>query len=288
MFKTKNLLFFLFTLLICFTLSACTNTKTTKFDGEFDNPLINNDVGGSDKLYLGETTDTITLENKKIRIVFLKSNGGIKELVNKETKVYLIKNGSVSPIRINKIVDYNEIPISKVKSFTYSLDDSKVKSINFNFTMGNLVIHTSASLKEDADEIIFRISYEGNVCDINEDNTMNNCLYNIEYPIIEGIDRLYSKERDHLITPLADGYLFDDPVGNFNGEFSGISKTMGLYPSGWEYSMQFNGYYSDGIGGFLFMTRDYHNTIKSFTFIVCDATRQRFAIFTWLFARIAL
>lgn len=268
MLKTKNLLFFLIIFLLCLSLVACTKRKTTTFDGEYDNPLINDDVGGTDKLSLVESTENITLENSKIRIVFLKKNGGIKELVNKETKVYLIKNGSSSPIRINKIIDYNEIPITKVKEFSYTLEIGKEEcKIKFSFLIANITILTTVSLKDDSDEIVFRISYEGNECDINEDDTLNNCLYNIEYPIIDGIDRLYSKERDHLITPFATGYLFDDPVGNFNGDFVGISKTMGLYPSGWEYSMQFNAYYSDGIGGFLFMTKDGGDTIKSFTFI---------------------
>ena len=120
--KTKNLLFFLLIVLISFSLSACQKKKTT-FDGEYDNPLINDDVGGSNKLSLIESQDTLTLENSKIRIVFLKENGGIKELVNKESKVYLVKNGKTSPIRINRIVDYNEISVNKVKSFSYTLED---------------------------------------------------------------------------------------------------------------------------------------------------------------------
>ena len=254
--------------LILFTLSSCNKKpKTTEYyDGHFDNPLINNNVGGSNVLSLKESTDEITLENKKIRIIFLKSNGAIKELVNKESKVYLVKNNTSSPIRINKIVDYNEYPISKVKSFSYSLDDSTIKKVNFTFVLGNITVHTSCSLEEDSNEVKFRVSYEGNTIEMDGENVVN-CLYNIEYPIIERIDRLYSKERDHFISPFAMGYLFDDPVGNFNSEFIGISRTMGMYPSGWEYPMQFQAYYSDGIGGFLFMTKDGSETIKSFTFL---------------------
>lgn len=255
-------------LLVLVALSSCNrNKKTTEFfDGHFDNPLINNNVGGSNKLSLVESSDEITLENKKIRVVFLKSNGAIKELVNKESKVYLVKNNSSSPIRINKIVDYNEYPVSKIKEFSFTLDDSTVKKINFKFVLGNITIHSTAELEEDSNEIVFRLSYEGNNIEMSDGN-ITNALYNIEYPIIEGIDKLYSKERDHFISPFAMGYLFDDPIDNFNTDFIGISRTMGLYPSGWEYPMQFQAYYSDGIGGFMFMTRDGGETIKSFTFL---------------------
>ena len=264
----KKMLIVTLLLLVTAALSSCNKTnKTTEFfDGHFENPLINDKVGGSNKLSLTESTDEIILENKKIRAKFLKKNGAIKELVNKESKVYLVKNNSSDPIRLNKIVDYKEYPVNRIKSFSYTLEDSTIKKINFTYVLGNITVHTSAELKDDSNEIVFRLSYEGNVIEKNNGDIVN-CLYNIEYPIIDNIDRLYSKERDHFLSPVAMGYLFDDPVGYFNTDFVGISKTLGLYPSGWEYPMQFQAYYSDGIGGFMFMTKDGQDTIKSFTFL---------------------
>lgn len=247
-------------------LSACGEKNDGYYREIWDNPLAKNDVGGSDSLFVIDGPEEITLENAHIRAIFSKKNGAIRELVNKDAKVYLTKDGSAAPLRINLIQDGTELTVYKYSAFRCSVVDGDVKSVVFTWTLAGMDITATASLSEDATELIFRLSYEGNHLELREDGTPLRSLYNVEYPIINNIDRLYSAERDHLLTPFITGYIIDDPVSNFNDVFPGIGKSMGLYPSGWEYPMQFQSYYSDGIGGFMFSTRDGGDGIKSFTF----------------------
>lgn len=233
---------------------------------EYKNPLANVDVGGANTLSLLETESEITLENEKVRIVFRKENGAIRELVNKESKVYLTREGDVAPVRINRIKENREVTDADFSLFEYSVaeDSTERKALEMSWTFGEIYITAVASLQRNADEVVFRLSA------INGENagkSTNTYLYNIEYPIINRVDTLYKKETDRYLSPFVTGYLFSNPVEHFNkGQFGGIGKSYGLYPSGWEYPMQFQSYYSEGIGGFQFTTRDGGSTQKSFTF----------------------
>lgn len=269
--RTKRILcLIMVVIMMATTLMACKDKDDGYFRENWDNPLAKNKVGGSDTLCVVESEDAITLENQHVRVIFAKKNGAIREWVNKDSKVYLTKNGDAAPLRLNLISEGTELTVSKYKDFSYTISDGAVKTITFCWTISNMQITATASLADQADEVIFRLSYEGNALQLADDGTPLRSLYNVEYPIINNIDRLYSAERDHLLTPFVTGYVIDDPVGHFNDTFVGIGKSMGMYPSGWEYSMQFQSYYSDGIGGFMFSTRDGGSGIKSFTFTGSD------------------
>lgn len=263
------------------TLTSCAPNDDGYYRQKWDNPLKDEDVGGSDRLCLAQTESELTLENAHIRVIFSKKNGAIKELVNKDAKVYLTKEGDAPPLRINLIKNGTETTLSQYTDFAYETTDGETKEILFSWTIADILIKATVSLTEDATELIFRLDYEGNRLELAQDGTPIAGLYNVEYPIINNIGRLYSAERDHLLTPFVTGYIIDDPVGNFNDSFAGIGKSLGMYPSGWEYPMQFQSYYSDGIGGFMFSTRDGGDGIKSFTFTGSDE-KLRTSIYHYL------
>ncbi len=250
---------------VLFSCGSCGNGGY--YEEKSENPLANRDVGGSDTLTLIESGGEITLENGKVRIILRSGNGAIKELCNKQSKIYLTQEGEGPAVRINRIENGREMADANHQSFSYSVAENSAerKAVNLHWTFGNIKISSVVSLTADADEVVFRLSAEGNEL-VMKDGLPVSGLYNIEYPIINRIDTLYKKDTDAFLSPFVTGYLFRDPVDNFNGAFSGISKSFGLYPSGWEYPMQFQSYYSEGIGGFLFMTKDGGDTIKSFTF----------------------
>ena len=262
-------------------LSACAEKDDGYYREIWDNPLAKTDVGGSNTLCVVDGSEEITLENKHVRVIFSKKNGAIRELVNKDAKVYLTKDGSAAPLRINLIQDGVEFAVSKYSDFSCYTVNAEEKSVVFEWTIAGMKIGATATLAESSTEVIFRLSYEGNQLVLGEDGIPTRSLYNVEYPIINNIGRLYSAERDHLLTPFITGYVIDDPASNFNDSFSGIGKTMGMYPSGWEYPMQFQSYYSDGIGGFMFSTRDGGDGIKSFTFTGSDG-KLRTSIYHFL------
>ncbi len=238
------------------------------YEEKYTNPLADRDVGGIDALYLEESADKIILENENIRIVLARKNGAVSELVNKESKVYLTKTGDAVPVRINRIRSGYEVSDTNYISFEYAVAENSQsrKAVRMKWTYGDgVAVNATVGLSEGANEIVFRLAVENNVLQT-KDGVPSACVYNVEYPIINNIDTLYKKETDYFLSPFTTGYLFHNPIENFNGDFPGITKNYGLYPSGWEYPMQFQSYFSEGIGGFQFLTRDGGDTIKSFTF----------------------
>lgn len=269
----KNYILLTLFILFVFLLTACGNSTTSKiittktptgpmyYDDELDNPLKDLVIEGNDTLSLIEKEEDITLENQNIRVIFDKTTGGIKELVNKKAKVYLLKNITSKPLEYCRV---KEATLEdQYLSFSYEINEntSDNKEIELSWKINDKsTIIVNAILKKDDDSIVFNLS-------INE-NDLDDSFFYVGYPIIENIDTLYEKERDYLVHPIAMGELFNNPVENFNKDnIKGIKLSQGMYPSGWNTPMQYYAYYSKGIGGFMFMTEDGGDGIKSFSII---------------------
>ena len=222
-------------------------------------------IGGSAELQLSVSENSITLENAHVRAVFSTKNGSVRELANKDANLYLTREGDAKPLRISLIRNGNETTVSKYDAFSYELVDGESKTIQFQWQLGGITVHADVTLTKEADELVFRVSYAGNNLVMTDEGIPIESLYHVEYPVINHIGQLYSAERDRLLTPFVTGYIIDDPLTAFNGTFSGIGRSLGMYPSGWGYPMQFQSYYAEGIGGFMMSTRDGGNGIKSFT-----------------------
>lgn len=230
-------------------------------------------IGGSDTLALTETEDTITLENARVQLVLNRNSGSIRTLANKESGLYLTKDAVDSiPVRLATATEN----IFKYDSFTYTVekndDKSKVLSLQWNFS-GRPTVAATVTLEENADQISFRVKLLG--------NQQSDTIISVEYPIIEGIGSLKDKQTDCFLSPFITGYLFRNPVDNFNQDFYGITKKLGEYPSGWGYPMQFAAYYSEGLGGFYWQTTDGGDTVKSFT-LTGDNNKLRLSIYHYL------
>ena len=262
-------------------LTGCTGNGGY-YEEKYDDPLADRDVGGYDVLTLLEEEERLTLENENVRIILDAETGTIVELVNKESKLYLTREGDADPVRINRIKDGREVSDIDYKTFAYSVEEDSAarKALRLSWTFSDVTVSATVSLCEGADEVVFRLSVRGNSLTL-QDGIPTGGLYNVEYPIINRIDSLYDKQTDYFLSPFTTGYLFRNPVDNFNGSFPGITKSYGLYPSGWEYPMQFQSYFSEGIGGFQFMTRDGGDTIKSFTFTGQDG-RLRASVYHYV------
>ena len=262
-------------------LTGCTGNGGY-YEEKYDDPLADRDVGGYDVLTLLEEEERLTLENENVRIILDAETGTIVELVNKESKLYLTREGDADPVRINRIKDGREVSDIDYKTFAYSVEEDSAarKALRLSWTFSDVTVSATVSLCEGADEVVFRLSVRGNSLTL-QDGIPTGSLYNVEYPIINRIDSLYDKKTDYFLSPFTTGYLFRNPVDNFNGSFPGITKSYGLYPSGWEYPMQFQSYFSEGIGGFQFMTRDGGDTIKSFTFTGQDG-RLRASVYHYV------
>lgn len=221
----------------------------------------------NDKLILEQSTSTLTLENNAVRVIFNRTDGGIREYYNKQSDLYFVKDvEDATPVRL--AIEAAKGSTAKEKmirpdSFVFTAQERE-DQIGFAFTWEfstGAAVYGSAKLGLGSDEVIFRINLLN--------NSAEQMTYSIEYPIFEGIDTLHSYETDRLISPFAMGYLFYDPVNTFNsnGESAkGITKELGYYPTGMFQPMQFFGYYSEGRGGFHIETRDGGGGIKSFTF----------------------
>ena len=223
---------------------------------------------GLKKLKLNESRQLITLENDKVKIIFNKSSGGIYEYKNKESDLYFVKGVSdATPIRIAVAAGDSSSASEKYltyTSFEYITEKTKEAAIiNFKWEFENeTIVLGSAKLEINSDEVVFNVKLLN--------NKISKPTYSVEYPILEKIDTLDKHETDYLVTPFAMGYLFNNPIDNFSSgtnSASGIDKNNGLYPSGMYQSMQFYGYYSDGLGGFYVQTRDGGEHEKSFTFM---------------------
>lgn len=255
-----------FSAVVC---SGCGGTEEVYYEEIYSNPLEGADAGGYDTLTFAEEGDTVTLENENVRLILDRFTGGIRELVNKQSVLYLVRDSNGEPLTVLRrsgehLTGYETFEYSKIK------EDGRVGArLMWGFADG-LSVRAEVSLSEHADELVFRLGYEG--------NDAADPVLCVEYPVICRIGTLYEGERDYLLHPFATGYLFRDPVGNFDGEsFAGITREYGLYPSGWESPMQFYAYYSLGIGGFEVMTRDGGSTIKSFP-VVADGDGLRASV----------
>ena len=243
-------------------LAGCASEKTKR-----------ENLGGSNTLSLLETDDTITLENGKVRLVLNANSGSIRELANKEAGLYLTRDAKDSiPVRLLTATE----TVYRYDSFTYQVeqDTQQTKSLRLIWTFSEKpTVTATVTLDENSDQLRFRVALER--------NTQDQTAISVEYPIIEGIDTLKSKESDYFLSPFITGYLFQNPVDNFNQDFYGITRQLGEYPSGWGYPMQFSAYFSEGLGGFYWQTTDGGDTVKSFT-MTGDDGKLRMSLYHYL------
>ena len=255
--KNLSRIFILLILLMISTLTACQNGKY--YNDEDEKVTSNIKITGSDNLTLKQgESGKVTLENEKVRIV-LASDGGILEYANKESHLYLLKDAqNPIPVRVNKqnggYQEYQDY------SFEILENNANCKKLAYVYYFEPVIIKTYITLNKNADEVVFNLALEGN----KHDDT----VLDVEYPILDGITSLKDKKTDYFVAPYATGYLFNNPVDAFNGEGGmGLGKNLSLYPSGWYYTMQFASYYSHGLGGFYWQTKDSGDTIKSLSFL---------------------
>ena len=252
----------LLTLGLMFGLSACGSEQKKPYEN----------IGGSQELLLEQTDNTIVLENGKVRLVLNKDSGSIRELANKQSGLYLTRNASeATPVRLVT----TSSTIASYTDFSYELlDEPNTKSIHLNWTFPDQgVVQAKAMLTEDADQVIFQVKLAG--------TQLSTPIIAVEYPIVEGVSTLKEKSSDRFLSPFVTGYLFSNPVDNFNNDFYGITRNLGEYPSGWGYPMQFSAYYSEEQGGFYWQTTDGGDTIKSFT-LTGDDGKLRLSIYHYL------
>lgn len=144
-------------------LTGCT-VNGGYYEEKYDNPLADTDVGGYNVLTLLEEEELLTLENENVRIILNAASGSVVELVNKESKLYLTREGDADPVRINRIRDGREISDTGYKSFTYSVEEDSAsrKALRLCWTFSDLTVSAAVSLCEGADEVVFRLSVKGN------------------------------------------------------------------------------------------------------------------------------
>lgn len=241
-------------LVLLLTAAAC--SKEEQNMPETEGPVGN--AGEEDGVLALHTDEAeLVMENGKIRLVLDAQTGGIVELYNKQSGLYLTKDAEAAvPLRLQTATQN----ISSYESFAYEVrkDDAQEKQLALEWgVQGELRIKAQVSLAETADEVDFRLSLQG--------NDPESSIISVEYPIIEDIGTLSDPETDYFVSPFITGMLFHNPVESFNSDFYGITKELGRYPSGWEYPMQFSGYYSQDKGGFYWQTKDAKDTVKSFT-----------------------
>lgn len=260
--RSKRLIYFLLMIAMLLSLLACANENGNQ-----------NESNSPGALRLVEQDDTLVLENEKIRLVLNKSTGGIQELLNKEEKLYLTRDSADAlPVRLVTATQ----TISDWSGFRYQIltnsDEEKKLLLHWDFPQGRAV-ESLVTLEAGSDTLRFHPSLKG--------NQQEDTVVAVEYPIIEKITSLGEPEKDRFLSPFVTGYLFHDPVTNFNRDFYGITREMGEYPSGWGYPMQFSAYYSENGGGFYWQTDDGGNTVKSFT-MTGDDGNLRLSVYHYL------
>lgn len=250
--KTRKYIMYLTVLLSLFIICACGREEEEKEN------MTGQDTSREMFLSLQEDETELIMENEKIRLILNADTGAVVELYNKQSGLYLTRDtADVLPLRLQTAVN----SITNYKDFSYEIveDSEQEKRLAFTWNFENgACVESQVFLQKGADEVDFRLTLKANDAD--------KSLISIEYPIIENITTLSDPETDYFASPFVMGVLFQNPVEAFNSEdFYGISKDNGIYPSGWEYPMQFSSYYSKGAGGFYWQTRDGGDTIKSFT-----------------------
>lgn len=227
------------------------------YDDEDDDVKVKNKIEGNEILSL-EVLDKITLENAKVRII-LNEDGSIHEYANKESNLYLLKDASNAlPIRVNK----KNGGYTTYDSYSFQILENSAmnKKISYIYKIGEVSVKTTITLSKDGDEVVFNLKLLN--------HQKSDPILDIEYPILDGIKSLNNNGTDYFACPYATGYLFKNPVEAFNSDSGmGFGRSNSLYPSGWYYTMQFSTYYSEGVGGFYWQTKDSGDTIKSLSFL---------------------
>ena len=223
----KNKIFIIALLFTIITLVGCKNSEY--YNDEDLKVKSKYTISGNDTLTLSQG-DTITLENEKVRII-LNKDGSIREYANKESHLYLVKDMTTgTPVRINK----QNGGYKEYESYIFEVIENSAlcKKVSYTYYFDPVTIKTYIALNKNSDGVIFNVELEGNK---HEDPVLD-----VEYPILDGITTLQNKETDYFASPYATGYLFNNPVDAFNGEGGiGLGKNLGLYPTGWYYTMQF-------------------------------------------------
>nr|MDE6274552.1 hypothetical protein [Clostridiales bacterium] len=213
--------------------------------------------GGEDGeagLKLTQSATELSLENESVRIVFNKSNGSIREIYNKVSELYLVKDAdNVEPITLEGHI------APKENSFRYSvsLDGREEKGFSFEWGFDNGVkAVASATLGAYSDEIVFHTGLSG----------LSGKTTSVQYPVLDNVGSLTGDgEEDYLVSSMATGYLFKNPAKNFFKYGQGLYGESSIDPKGFASTMQFMGYFTQNKGGFYFSTRDSGDTVKDFT-----------------------
>ncbi len=253
--------------------SACSVFGGKYYDDSKNRVVSKLNIGEFDTLTLNYQSDgSYLFENEKVRMI-LNSNGSIREYANKEVNIYFVKDAyNATPVRLDR---REEFAISNYDTVVSEVVENNAsnKKIQFTYKFDYITIVTTIALASQSDEAVFNVALYG--------NRYSDTVVDVEYPIFENIDTLNKQETDYFVAPYATGYLFSDPLKYFNEGKEGIGKTQGLYPSGWYYTMQFASYYSKGLGGFYWMTKDAGDGLKSFSF-VGDEGKLRMSVYHYL------
>ena len=240
-------------------LSACggktTMIKTTTAK-EVTDPNDKTDYN----LWYSDDTDTILLSNNLIRIKFDKTNGAIREIYNKTSDIYLIKDiDSLSPITLQTNGHYSDNFITPLdNTFKYNLiaNSNTIKTIQMEWKFENdVVAKANVTLEGPSDEIAFEV----------ELSNLDGETSSVQYPIVDQITGISdSGKDDYFLTSFATGYLVENPVRNCNKYGLQFTGEDAIYPMGFGSTMQFMSYFVKDEGGFLLQTKDKGDTIKSF------------------------
>lgn len=227
---------------------------------------------GNSGVNFSEEGSVLSLENDNIRIKFNKSNGSINEVYNKKSNIFLVKDNDgeeAITLRVRNNNKENTL-YPTTTSFVYEKADVDGGiAVNFSWMFENGVkALTSTILQGSSDEIKFNV----------ELNRLDGDTFEVSYPIIDNVQSLTEDgKNDYLISPFATGYLFENPAKNFSKYGQDLTGQSALYPSGFGATMQFMSYYTEGVGGFYWQTRDSGDTIKDFI-VKNDGGRLQFEI----------
>ena len=152
-----------------------------------DNSEKNGDVLSS------ENDKTIVVENSKIKFVFNKENGSLREIYNKESDLFFIKdNNEATAIRID-IWDNYKSKITFPNEFNYlkgKIEDGVSYTFHWTFNGGQKVT-VDFKLTGQSEDGIFNLSMDN--------NNVDKPILAVEYPVITNIKSLGSKNDDYFV-----------------------------------------------------------------------------------------
>lgn len=243
--KLRKVSIFLMSLLCLITMSSCDNKKN-------DSQVSYSDKGS-----------VILLENANIRIKFNKNCGSINELFNKKSNLYLVEDNDSEDAITIKVRENKRAKTLMPNESSFKYEKSDIDGgvvINFSWSFENGVqALASVTLLSSSDEIIFNTELK----------RLDGETISVSYPIIDNVNSLSENgDNDYLISPMATGYLFQNPAKNFSRYGQDLTGQSALYPSGFGATMQFMSYYTANVGGFYWHTKDSSDTVKDF--IVCN------------------